>query len=101
MKNPPYQRDRKGMLRTLTPSVQVRILVPQPTQISDLPSEISTTSSGYVESRPVHRTQNIPSRLGGMIVAAAVVLDFSIVDSITDHHREYPAQIVLAMCEDD
>ena len=45
--------------------------------------------------------QSIPSRMGGKIVASAVFLDFGIVDSITDKHREYPAQIVLTACEDD
>ena len=46
-------------------------------------------------------TQSTPSRMGGKIVASAIFLDFGIVDSITDHHREYPVQIVLAACEDD
>lgn len=45
--------------------------------------------------------QSIPSRMGGKIVASAIFLDFGIVDSITDKHREYPAQIVLTACEDD
>ena len=44
-------------------------------------------------------TQDIPSRMGGKIVASAIFLDFGIVDSITDKHREYPAQIVLTACE--
>ena len=35
------------------------------------------------------------SRMGGKIVASAVFLDFGIVDSITDKHREYPAQILV------
>ena len=39
--------------------------------------------------------------MGGKIIASAIFLDFGIVDSITDHHREYPAQIVLAACEGD
>ena len=38
---------------------------------------------------------SIPSRMGGKIVASAVFLDFGIVDSITDKHREYPANFVL------
>ena len=46
-------------------------------------------------------TQSTPSRMGGKIVASAIFLDFGIVDSITDYHREYPAQIVFAACEDD
>ena len=45
--------------------------------------------------------QSIASRMGGKIVASAIFLDFGIVDSITDKHREYPAQIVLTACEDD
>tara|TARA_X000000950_G_scaffold166814_1_gene203669 strand:- start:207 stop:581 length:375 start_codon:yes stop_codon:yes gene_type:complete len=38
---------------------------------------------------------SIPSTLGGKIVASAVFLDFGIVDSITDKHREYPPNFVL------
>jgi len=38
---------------------------------------------------------NIPSRMGGKIVASAVFLDFGIVDSITDKHREYPPSFVI------
>ena len=34
-------------------------------------------------------------------VASAIFLDLGIVDSITDKHREYPAQIVLTACEDE
>lgn len=37
----------------------------------------------------------IPSTIGGKIVASAVFLDFGIVDSITDKHREYPASYVI------
>jgi len=37
----------------------------------------------------------IPSRMGGKIVASAVFLDFGIVDSVTDHHREYPPVFVI------
>jgi hypothetical protein len=33
--------------------------------------------------------------MGGKIVASAVFLDFGIVDSITDKHREYPANYVI------
>jgi hypothetical protein len=33
--------------------------------------------------------------MGGKIVASAVFLDFGIVDSITDKHREYPANFVI------
>jgi len=39
----------------------------------------------------------IPSIMGGKIVASAVFLDFGIVDSITDKHREYPASFVIPM----
>ena len=35
------------------------------------------------------------SKIGAKIVASAVFLDFGIVDSITDKHREYPEQIVI------
>lgn len=38
---------------------------------------------------------SIPSKMGGKIVASAVFLDFGIVDSITDKHREYPASFVI------
>ncbi|NHA14618.1 hypothetical protein [Thioalkalivibrio sp. XN279] len=40
-------------------------------------------------------TGSIPSTMGGKIVASAVFLDFGIVDSITDKHREYPASYVI------
>ena len=39
----------------------------------------------------------IPSTMGGKIVASAVFLDFGIVDSITDKHREYPQSFVIPM----
>jgi hypothetical protein len=39
----------------------------------------------------------IPSTMGGKIVASAVFLDFGIVDSITDKHREYPASFVIPL----
>ena len=39
----------------------------------------------------------IPSTMGGKIIASAVFLDFGIVDSITDKHREYPASFVIPM----
>ena len=38
---------------------------------------------------------SVPSAIGGKIVASAVFLDFGIVDSITDKHREYPASYVV------
>ncbi len=37
--------------------------------------------------------------MGGKIVASAVFLDFGIVDSVTDKHREYPEQIILRICD--
>ena len=40
-------------------------------------------------------TGGIPSSMGGKIVASAVFLDFGIVDSITDKHREYPPSFVI------
>jgi hypothetical protein len=40
-------------------------------------------------------TGSFPSRIGGKIIASAVFLDFGIVDSITDKHREYPASYVI------
>ncbi len=40
----------------------------------------------------------VAGRAGGKIVASAVFLDFGIVDSITDKHREYPEQILIDMC---
>ena len=42
--------------------------------------------------------ESVPSRMGGKVVASAIFLDFGIVDSITDKHREYPSQIVLTAC---
>ena len=41
----------------------------------------------------------IPSTMGGKIVASAVFLDFGIVDSITDKHREYPSSFVIPMTD--
>ena len=38
---------------------------------------------------------SVPSSIGSKIVASAVFLDFDIVDSITDKHREYPASYVV------
>ena len=38
---------------------------------------------------------SVPSSMGSKIVASAVFLDFGIVDSITDKHREYPASYVV------
>lgn len=38
---------------------------------------------------------SIPSTMGAKIVASAVFLDFGIVDSITDKHRQYPANFVI------
>ena len=38
---------------------------------------------------------NVKSSIGAKIVASAVFLDFGIVDSITDKHREYPASFVI------
>lgn len=37
----------------------------------------------------------IPSTMGSKIIASAVFLDFGIVDSITDKHREYPSSYVM------
>ncbi len=37
----------------------------------------------------------IPSTIGGKIIASAVFMDFGIVDGITDMHREYPANFVI------
>lgn len=37
----------------------------------------------------------IDSTIGAKIVASAVFLDFGIVDSITDKHREYPSNFVI------
>ena len=44
--------------------------------------------------------QSIASRMGGKIIASAIFLDFGIVDSITDYHREYPQQIILTACQE-
>ena len=38
---------------------------------------------------------SVPSTIGAKIVASAVFLDFGIVDSITDKHRDYPASFVI------
>jgi hypothetical protein len=41
----------------------------------------------------------IPSTMGSKIIASAVFLDFGIVDSITDKHREYPASYVIPVAQ--
>ena len=43
---------------------------------------------------------SIPSSMGGKIVASAVFLDFGIVDSITDKHRDYPSSFVIPIGRD-
>lgn len=48
-----------------------------------------------VNAKGLIATGGIPSRLVGKIVASAVFLDYGIVDSITDKHREYPASFVI------
>ncbi len=40
----------------------------------------------------------VPSRLQGKFYAGALILDLGIVDSITDKHREYPAEVVIDLC---
>ena len=40
---------------------------------------------------------SVPSSMGAKIVASAVFLDFGIVDSITDKHREYPSSYVVPL----
>ena len=37
----------------------------------------------------------IDSTIGAKIVASAVFLDFGVVDSITDKHREYPPNFII------
>jgi len=44
---------------------------------------------------------SIESTIGSKIVASAVFLDFGIVDSITDMHREYPASFVIPIQKKD
>ena len=38
---------------------------------------------------------SVTSTMGAKIVASAIFLDFGIVDSITDKHRDYPASYVI------
>ena len=40
----------------------------------------------------------VASRLQGKFYAGALILDLGIADSITDKHREYPAEIVIDLC---
>ncbi|NKC11769.1 MAG: hypothetical protein GKR94_06055 [Gammaproteobacteria bacterium] len=42
---------------------------------------------------------SIPSTIGAKIIASAVFLDFGIVDSITDKHREYPASFIIPVAK--
>jgi hypothetical protein len=42
-------------------------------------------------------TGSIPSTMDAKIVASAVSIDFGIMDSITDKHRQYPASFVIPM----
>ena len=51
------------------------------------------------DSKGERHTESVASRMGSKIVASAVFLDFGIVDSITDKHREYPEQIILQICD--
>ena len=54
-----------------------------------------------VPGRRRYHISTVPSRIGAKIVASAIFLDFGIVDSITDYHREYPPQIVIAACDEN
>lgn len=38
---------------------------------------------------------SVPSEVGAKIIASAVFMDFGIVDSITDKHRNYPSSFVI------
>ena len=40
---------------------------------------------------------DIPSQMGGKIIASAVFLDFGITDAITDKHRMYPVNFVIPL----
>ena len=67
----------------------------------DMPDTVSVRRSddrlqySCVTSRGKSAKGGIESTMGGKIVASAVFLDFGIVDSITDKHREYPASFVI------
>lgn len=66
-----------------------------------MPNTVSVRRSDDVLQYRCHTDEgrelngSIPSTMGGKIVASAVFLDFGIVDSITDKHREYPANYVI------
>ena len=76
-------RNRRGDWNTEIPgTVQVRR--------SDDVLHCDCESAGGLEAKG-----DIPGRMGGKIVASAVFLDFGIVDSITDRHREYPPSFVI------
>ena len=51
---------------------------------------------------PDHRafSQSIASRMDAKFTASVVFLDLGITDAITDKHREYPTQVVLAACSE-
>lgn len=68
--------------------------VPMPTTASVRRSDdvLRYSCETHSGARPVG---SIPSTMGGKIIASAVFLDFGIVDSITDKHREYPASYVI------
>ena len=59
----------------------------------------SNSCCGCEDDRGERHTESVNSRMGGKIVASAVFLDFGIVDSVTDKHREYPEQIILQICD--
>jgi len=67
----------------------------------DIPTTVSVRRSDDVlkmecETEDGRKTVGvIPSKIGAKIIASAVFLDFGIVDSITDKHREYPASFVM------
>ena len=71
------------------------------TQQASIPSVIQVRRSDdslqydCMTSRSAVAVGEIPSTIGGKIVASAVFLDFGIVDSVTDMHREYPASYVI------
>lgn len=70
-------------------------------QTADIPNVVSVRRSDdplkydCKTSRGREAVGAIPSTMGGKIVASAVFLDFGIVDSITDKHREYPSSYVI------
>ena len=51
-----------------------------------------------VDAQGQRHDVSVDSEINAKIVASAVFLDLGITDAITDHHRDYPTQIIIPAC---